>query len=80
MEKELSKMKIIELHELKAILCEMNEKYSRALSNYNTNGLMNKMYALTDEEKDFLNKKIKNDKLIEKINNLIEEKLNKYYD
>ena len=80
MEKELEKMKINELYELKNIILDVSEKYSKMLSSYSTNGMMDRMITLNKEEKEFQKKKNKYDNIIKKIENLIEEKIIKNYD
>lgn len=79
-EKSLDKMKLTELYELKHIVMEYSEENARFVSSYSTNGMIDRMVKLSQIEQKFVENKIKADKLIDKINKLIEEKIIKYYD
>lgn len=77
--KELSEMTIHELHEMKVIVYDLSEKYSRQLDKYKGCDFDTYIKTLTPYEKELLDKRLKARKLYELIEKLIEEKVNEYY-
>lgn len=77
--KKLDEMSIFELHQMKDIVFDVADNYSRQLARYNSCDFNTYLENMNDYEKSILDKRLKCRKLYEYINSIIENKITEYY-
>ena len=80
MAKELKLMSVKELYDLKEVVFSLSEKYSKQLLTNGMSDVEDYLSRLNERERSILDKRMKLVHLGEKIDNLIEEKIETYYD
>jgi hypothetical protein len=80
MAKELKMMSVKELYDLKEVVFSLSEKYSKQLLTNGMSDVEDYLSRLNERERSILDKRMKLVHLGEKIDNLIEEKIETYYD
>ncbi|MBR6515732.1 MAG: hypothetical protein IKT40_02635 [Bacilli bacterium] len=80
MNKDLKSMSIVELNELKNIVNNISEKYSKQLLTHGISDTEEYLSSLHPSQRVLLEKRMKMVRLVDIIDSLIEEKIGEYYD